>query len=60
VVAVVGLVFALFTVGYILGVWTAARVFRQTQSAYEDDVPAFARTRVTVLGNASRLTETRR
>jgi len=29
-------VFALFTVGYILGVWTAGLVFRQPQRAYED------------------------
>jgi hypothetical protein len=32
----VGLVFALFTVGYLLGVWTAGLVFRQPQRAYED------------------------
>ncbi len=31
-----GLVFALFTVGYVLGVWTAGLVFRQPQGAYED------------------------
>ncbi len=37
---VVGVVFALFTVGYILGVWTACLVFRQPQRAYEDGVPA--------------------
>jgi hypothetical protein len=35
-----GVVFALFTVGYILGVWTAFVVFRQPQGAYEDAVPA--------------------
>jgi len=35
-VAVAGLVFALFTVGYILGVWTACLVFRQPQRAYEE------------------------
>lgn len=33
------LVFALFTVGYILGVWTACVVFRQPQRAYEDGAP---------------------
>ena len=33
---VMGLVFALFTVGYVLGVWTAGLVFRQPQRAYED------------------------
>jgi hypothetical protein len=39
-VNVVGLVFALFTVGYILGVWTACLVLRQTQREYEDGEPA--------------------
>jgi hypothetical protein len=34
-----GLVFALFTVGYMLGVWTSALVFRQRQPAYEDAYP---------------------
>jgi hypothetical protein len=34
------LVFALFTFGYILGVWTACLVFRQPQRAYEDGIPA--------------------
>jgi hypothetical protein len=29
-------VFALFTIGYILGVWTACLVFRQPQRDYED------------------------
>jgi hypothetical protein len=33
---VVGIVFALFTIGYVLGVWTAALVFRQPQRAHED------------------------
>jgi hypothetical protein len=32
----ISLVFALFTVGYILGVWTACVVFKQPQRAYED------------------------
>jgi hypothetical protein len=31
-----GVVFALFTVGYVLGVWTAGLVFSQRQRAYED------------------------
>ena len=35
-----GVVFALFTVGYILGVWTAFMVLRLPQGAYEDAVPA--------------------
>jgi hypothetical protein len=47
---VMSLVFALFTIGYILGVWTACVVFRQPQRVYEEggpwraaeEVPAFA------------------
>ena len=35
---IAGLVFALFTLGYILGVWTACLVFRQPQRAYEEGV----------------------
>lgn len=34
----VGAVFALFTLGYILGVWTALLVTKQPQRAYEDAV----------------------
>jgi hypothetical protein len=34
-----GVVFALFAVGYILGVWTAFMVLRQPQGTYEDAVP---------------------
>ena len=33
------MVFALFTAGYILGVWTACVIFKQPQRAYEDDLP---------------------
>jgi hypothetical protein len=33
-----GVVFALFTLGYILGVWTALLVTKQPQGAYEDAV----------------------
>lgn len=33
-------VFALFTVGYILGIWIAGAVLREPQRAYEDGVPA--------------------
>jgi len=33
---VMSLVFALFTAGYILGVWTACLVFRQPQRAFEE------------------------
>jgi hypothetical protein len=32
----VGVVFALFTLGYILGVWTALLVTKQPQAAYEE------------------------
>lgn len=35
-----GLVLALFTLGYILGVWTALAVLRQPQKTYEDAVQA--------------------
>jgi len=35
-VGILGIVLALFTLGYILGVWTGAMVFRQRQRAYED------------------------
>jgi hypothetical protein len=31
-----GLILGLFTVGYILGVWTGGMVFRQRQGVYED------------------------
>jgi hypothetical protein len=58
-VAVFGLVFTLFTVGYILGVWTAGLVFRQPQDAYEDGLQAFAGTRVKAVAGASVLAETR-
>jgi hypothetical protein len=32
----VGVVFALFTLGYIVGVWTALAVTKQPQRLYED------------------------
>jgi hypothetical protein len=32
----VGVVFALFTLGYMFGVWTALLVTKQPQRAYED------------------------
>lgn len=35
-----GLVLALFTLGYTLGVWTALAVGRQAQGPYEDAVEA--------------------
>ena len=34
----VGIVFALFTAGYIIGVWTACLVFKQPQHVYEDGI----------------------
>jgi hypothetical protein len=50
-----GVVFALFTLGYILGVWTALLVTRQPQRTYEDagavsisDVPVIVRHRAAV------------
>jgi hypothetical protein len=33
---VLGIVFALFTLGYVLGVWTACLVFKSNQRPYED------------------------
>ena len=33
---VMGIVFALFTVGYVLGVWTACLVLKSSQRRYED------------------------
>jgi hypothetical protein len=58
---VLGLVFALFTVGYILGVWTALLVLRQTQGQYEDAVRVRASSKpVIVLGGASRVPSRRR
>jgi hypothetical protein len=34
-----GMVLALFTSGYILGVWAACLVLKQPQQIYEDGVP---------------------
>jgi hypothetical protein len=46
-----GLVLALVTAGYIVGVWTGALVFRQRQSPYEDGAPATVSSReVIVIG----------
>jgi hypothetical protein len=36
----VGLVLALFTLGYMVGVWTALLVVKQPQRAYEDAAAA--------------------
>jgi hypothetical protein len=35
-----GVVLAVFTSGYILGVWAACLVLKQPQRVYEDGVPA--------------------
>jgi len=52
---VMGLVFALFTIGYILGVWTACLVLRQPQRQYEEgDSEAVSGTRVARIGGAAR------
>ena len=49
-----GVVLALFTCGYILGVWTAFVVLKQPQQAYEEGVPvAVASARATVARVAS-------
>ena len=46
-----GLVLALFTCGYIVGVWTAFVVLRQPQRAYEEGVPvSLSDTRAMVAG----------
>ena len=37
---IAGIVLAVFTSGYILGVWAACIVLKQPQKAYEDGVPA--------------------
>jgi hypothetical protein len=54
-VGIVGVAFALFTAGYILGVWTACLVFRESQAAYEDGLPVGgSRRRVIELAGTSR------
>jgi hypothetical protein len=56
-----GLVVALFTLGYILGVWTAFVVLRQPQRTYEDAVPApLLAVPVIVLRDAANLRHGRR
>jgi hypothetical protein len=56
-----GLVLALFTLGYILGVWTAFLVVRQPQRAYEDAVAApLSDVPVIVLRGAANLRKGRR
>jgi len=58
---VMGLVFTLFTVGYILGVWTAFVVLRPTQRQYEDAVTVRVSTSPTIVhGGAARVPSGRR
>jgi hypothetical protein len=46
-----GVVFALFTSGYIIGVWTACLVLRQPQRIYEEGIPLpLATARAIVVG----------
>jgi hypothetical protein len=53
---IVGLLFAVFTTGYILGVWTACRVLDQDQRAYEDGVQtAFSVAPLLVVGEVARM-----
>jgi hypothetical protein len=56
----VGLLFAVFTSGYILGAWTACRVLSQGQPAYEDGVPTgFSLAALMVVSESSRTTARR-
>jgi hypothetical protein len=57
-VGVAGIVFALFAVGYILGVGTSFMVLKQPQGAYEDAVTASRRRTVVLVneGEAHRVT----
>ncbi len=48
----VGMVFALFTTGYILGVWTACLVFKQPQQVYEDGITLSLGTARAIAGRA--------
>jgi hypothetical protein len=56
---IVGLVFAVFTSGYILGVWTACRVLGQGQQAYEDGVPTAFSAPSLMVSESSRMTARR-
>jgi hypothetical protein len=44
----ISVVFAVFTIGYILGVWTACLILRQPQREYEDGRHARAMVRARV------------
>jgi hypothetical protein len=57
---IVGLLFAVFSSGYILGVWTACRVLGQNQPAYENGVPtAFSLAALMAVSESSRTTARR-
>jgi hypothetical protein len=57
---IVGLLFAVFTSGYILGVCTACRVLSQGQQAYEDGVPTgLSLAALMVVSDSSRTTARR-
>jgi hypothetical protein len=56
-----GVVFAMCSVGYILGVWTACLVFKQPQRAYEEGAPVVVSSpRVFVLDSTSPIAVSRR
>ncbi len=58
---VIGLVFAMFTVGYIVGVWTALMVLRTPRGRHEDAIPVRVPTApVIVIGGASHAPARRR
>jgi len=48
-----GVVLALFTCGYIIGVWTALAVSRQPQRLYEDGAPVNLGTARVVVGRGA-------
>jgi hypothetical protein len=60
-VGIVSAVFALFTDGYILGVWTAGLAFRQSQLEHEEGAPArHPSIQLIALGSQSRMADTLR
>jgi hypothetical protein len=57
-VGIVGVLFALFTAGYMLGVWTSCLVVRQPQREYEEGVPVDrSSARLAVLAAPSRVAD---
>jgi hypothetical protein len=55
----VGVVFALFTLGYIVGVWTALLVVKQPQRAYEEAGAAFNSDRPVIVLHPAAMTVAR-